>query len=131
LFDSFLESSVEAWLIHLSSFDKSIRDGFRLLELMGDKNIKQQNPVIKDFERWKGVYDQIVHWYDLADSKSMGIITINGILLSFVTLGFIIRPENLAIFQGGNFSAYLDRLLFSGCYFFCHTCHPGIMAQDT
>jgi hypothetical protein len=44
-------------------------------------------------EQWKHVYDNLIHWYGVADSKSMGVITINGLLFSFFTLGSIIGIE--------------------------------------
>ena len=36
---------------------------------------------------WREIFSNVIHWYGVADSKSVGIITIDGILLSFITLG--------------------------------------------
>jgi hypothetical protein len=56
---------------------------------MDNRNLTQEEVA----EQWKHVYDNLIHWYGVADSKSMGVITINGLLFSFVTLGSIIGIE--------------------------------------
>jgi hypothetical protein len=42
------------------------------------------------YEYWKEVHDTIIEWYKSADSKAQAIITVNGMLLSFVGLGVIL-----------------------------------------
>jgi hypothetical protein len=56
---------------------------------MDNRNLTQEEVA----DQWKCVYDNLIHWYGVADSKSMGVITINGLLFSFVILGSIIGIE--------------------------------------
>jgi hypothetical protein len=87
--------------IHRTRFSKSYSNDQLLDKTLPDKasNLKEDKLLSKDdvIERWKEVFDQLIHWYDVADSKSLGIITINGLLLSFLTLSSIVGIQTVDI----------------------------------
>ena len=62
---------------------------------------------------WREVFSDLIHWYDLADSKCVAIITISGIMLSFVTLGsFLDARNNMPQIYSKNIVAFYILLLF-------------------
>jgi hypothetical protein len=74
------------------------------------------------YEYWKGVHDSIIGWYALADSKASAIITLNGILLSFVGLGVILGAERgeisteFRIYFFGIILSFVGTIIFSVFY---------------
>jgi hypothetical protein len=64
-------------------------------------------------EYWRRIYVDLMQWYSLADSKAVGILTINGILLSFVTLGSFLEMQNDSTIQNKSIVIlYLPLILF-------------------
>jgi len=52
----------------------------------------------KDFvEYWQKIHEDLKFWYERADEKSTGIITLSGILLGFVTISTFINKSNTGL----------------------------------
>jgi hypothetical protein len=81
---------------------------------------KPQNPT--KFEFWKGVHDGIIGWYALADSKAAAVITLNGIMMSFVGLGAIVgfEPSEISnewkMYYLAITSAFVGSIILSVCF---------------
>jgi hypothetical protein len=80
---------------------------------MSERVSREEDLSSKDIiERWKDVWDHLIHWYDVADSKSLGVITINGLLLSFVTLASILDAQTIGTVEQGNPAIFWLLLIF-------------------
>jgi hypothetical protein len=49
------------------------------------------------YEYWNKVYENIIGWYEAADSKATAIVAVNALLLSFLGLGVLIGFESVEI----------------------------------
>ena len=45
---------------------------------------------------WQKIHDDLLYWYNIADTKSSGIISLNAMLLGFVTISAFVNPSSAA-----------------------------------
>lgn len=50
---------------------------------------------------WEKIHNDLLYWYNIADTKSSGIISLNAMLLGFVTISAFVNPSTIGTAHNG------------------------------